>query len=177
MTRTCRNLAVVSVATAIMVLMSFVLATGVAARGPTVVHSVTAGGPDSCLALGFPHPGCDGNFTLAANVYADGTVSGQYTDRLSRGNGFHVVIDCVSVVGSDAWVSGVITSGRFDDFDLTGLPVSTRVRDNGTSANDPPDQISYSIIDDISSHGVFQPCTDHPSYDLLDSPQGQVVVS
>jgi hypothetical protein len=171
-----RHLAGITSAVAITAVLSLVLASTVVASSAVVVHSVSAGGPDACLTQGFAHPGCDGNFTLAARKYANGSMSGEYTDRLSRGDGFHAVIDCLSVDGADAWVSGVITSGSVGGFDLTGLPIATRVRDNGTSTNDPPDQISYSFIDDFSSHGVFQPCTDHPSYDLLDAPQGQVVV-
>jgi hypothetical protein len=84
--------------------------------------------------------------------YADGSVSGQYTDRFANGDGFHAVIDCLVVDGNRVWVSGVITSGRFTDpdtgevFDLAGLDVFTSVQDNGTSANDPVDQISFSFI-------------------------------
>lgn len=145
------------------------------ATGP-VVHNVTAGGPDACTFFGFPHPGCDGNFSLVANEYADGSVSGQYTDRFARGDGFHAVVDCLSVAGDDAWVSGVITSGIFTDpdtgeeFDLTGLPVATRIRDNGSSSNDPADQISFSWIGDPT------PCTDQFDYDMFDAPEGQVRV-
>jgi hypothetical protein len=159
--------------------MALVLVLGPAAMatGP-VVHHVNAGGPDACVSLlGFTHPGCDGNFSLSAHTYADGSVSGQYTDRFAQGDGFHAVINCVSVVGSDAWVSGVITSGIITDpntgevIDLTGLPVATRVRDNGTSANDPADQISFSFLGDPT------PCTAHLPYPLGDAPEGQVRVS
>ena len=145
------------------------------ATGP-VVHHVTAGGPDACVFFGFEHPGCDGNFSLVAHQYADGSVSGQYTDRFARGDGFHAVIDCLSVVGNDAWVSGVITHGSFTDpdtgevFDLAGLPVATRLRDNGTSANEPPDQITFSFLGDPT------PCTERTPYDLFDVPEGQVRV-
>jgi len=165
----------ISSALAVASVLSVMLATAATATGP-VVHHVTAGGPDACEALGLK-PGCDGNFSLAAREYADGSVKGQYTDRFANGNGFHAVIDCVSVVGNDAWLSGVITSGGFTDpdtgetFDFTGLPVATRVRDNGTSANDPADQISFSIIGDPT------PCTDQTPYDLLDLSQGQVRVT
>ena len=152
-----------------------VLGPAALAKGP-VVHHVSAGGPDACIFFGFTHPGCDGNFSLVANAYADGSVSGQYTDRFARGDGFHAVVNCVSVVGSEAWVSGVITLGTFTDpvtgevFDLAGLPVATRVRDNGTSANDPADQISFSFLGDPT------PCTAHSPYDLFDAPEGQVRV-
>lgn len=152
-----------------------VLAPAALARGP-VVHHVNAGGPDACIFFGFAHPGCDANFSLVANAYADGSVKGQYTDRFAQGDGFHAVVNCVSVVGNDAWVSGVITSGTFTDpdtgevFDLAGLPVATRVRDNGTSANDPADQISFSFLGDPT------PCTAHSPYQLFDAPEGQVRV-
>jgi len=166
------------ISSALALVLALVLATTASAGGP-VVHHVSVGGPDACLALfGATHPGCDGNFSLTAKISADGSMSGQYTDRFARGDGFHAVIDCVSVVGNEAWVSGVITHGRFTDpdtgevFDLTGLPVATRVRDNGTTANDPADQISFSWI----GEGFALPCTDQPPYDLLDAPEGQVVV-
>lgn len=155
-------------------LLSLMLATTAMAALP-VVHHVSAGGPDACLAIGFPHPGCDGNYSLVANEYADGSVKGQYVDRFAQGNGFSAVIDCLSVVGDDAWVSGVITSGSGFARDWTGLRVSTRVRDNGTSANDPADQIGASTIDGIN--GAATRCTEHATDDrFFDTPQGQVTV-
>jgi hypothetical protein len=157
-------------ALAITALLSLLLATTVVARSPAVIHRVSAGGPDACSGIG-DKPGCDGNYSLVASQFADGSASGQYTDRFSRGDGIKGVIDCLVVVGNDAWISGWITSGRFGDQDLAGLPFTTRVRDNGTSAKEPPDQIS-------SSHtGDETPCTDMVPWDLLDTPQGQVKVS
>lgn len=159
------------ISSALTIVLALVLAT-TASAGGRVAHRVSAGGPDACVAFGFEHPGCDANFSLVGIVYADGSMSGQYTDRFANGNGFHAVIDCVSVVGNEAWVSGVITSGTFDGFDLTGLFVAARVQDNGTSANDPADKISFSII----TFDPEPPCTDHVPYDLFDAPEGQVVV-
>ena len=165
------------ISSALALVLALLLATTASAGGP-VVHHVSVGSPDACIAFGAEHPGCDGNFSLTATISADGSMSGQYTDRFARGDGFHAVIDCVSVLGNEAWVSGVITHGRFTDpdtgevFDLTGLPIATRVRDNGTSANDPADQISFSVI----GEGFAVPCTDHPDYPLFDTPQGQVVI-
>jgi hypothetical protein len=161
---------------ALALVLALMLVTAASAVEGPIVHHVSAGGPDACEAFFDTHPGCDGNFSLVGNVYADGSMSGQYTDRFANGDGFHAVIDCVSVVGDDAWVSGVITNGVFTDpdtgetFDLTGLPVATRVRDNGTSANDPADQIHISRIGDA------RPCTEHRPYSLFDAPEGQVVV-
>jgi hypothetical protein len=157
--------------------VALVLTTMAWATGP-VVHTVSAGGPDACVAFGAEHPGCDGNFSLTAIQYADGSVSGQYTDRFARGDGFHAVIDCLVVEGNQAWVSGVITQGTFTDpdtgevFDLAGLYVWTTVVDNGTSANDPVDEISFSFIDVVPT-----PCTETPDAPLLAAPEGQVTVS
>jgi hypothetical protein len=164
---------VVATASALTVLVASILvgATMAWAAGGPVVHHVSVGTPDACIALGFEHPGCDADFSLVANQYADGSVSGQYSDRFANGSGFHAVVDCLAISGNDAWVSGVITQGRIGDVDLAGLEVLTRVRDNGTSANDPPDQISFSFIDT-----VLPDCTEQPDLQLLDVPQGQVVV-
>lgn len=173
-----RSVASVVVVSLVAVAVALILTTVAFAKGP-VVHRVSVGGPDACALLDLTHPGCDGDFSLTAIEYADGSVSGQYTDRFANGDGFHAVIDCLVVDGNQAWVSGVITSGRFTDpdtgevFDLAGLYVWTTAVDNGTSANDPVDQISFSFID-------FEPvpCTDATELDapLFDAPEGQVTV-
>ena len=70
-------------AIAISAVLSLLVVATVVASGPSVVHRVTAGGPDSCTGHD-DKPGCDGNLSLVATQYADGTASGQYTDRFSR---------------------------------------------------------------------------------------------
>ena len=173
-----RRLAGMAAALTMSLVFGLMLATAAVAKGP-VTHRVSAGGPDACVPFGFEHPGCDGNFSLVGNVYADGSMSGEYADRFATGNGFKAVLDCVSVVGNEAWVSGVITQGTLRDFpepgdvfDLKGIFLAARVQDNGTTANDPVDMISFSIL----SFDPEPPCTDHVPYDLLDAPEGQVVV-
>jgi hypothetical protein len=110
-----RSVGPVAVVSLVAVAVALILTTMAFAKGP-VVHRVRVGSPDACLALvGAAHPGCDGNFSLTAIEYADGSVSGQYTDRFANGDGFHAVIDCLVVEGNRAWASGVITSGRFTD--------------------------------------------------------------
>jgi hypothetical protein len=131
-----------------------------------VNHKVSAGGPDTCQAFG-DRPGCDANDSLSAIQYVDGSVTGTFTDRFGKFGGVHGVIDCLSVVGNEAWASGVITSGLH-----VGLPYSIRLRDLGTSANQPPDQISPGHVGD----GAI-PCTAHPDYELFDFPDGQVTVN
>jgi len=126
----------------------------------SVVLQVSAGGRDPFA-----------SFALTAKMYADGSMSGQYTDQFPQiGGGFHAVLNCVSVVGNDAWVSGVITSGTADGQDLTGVPVATRVRDNGTSSKDPADLLGFSFIGDPT------PCTDHIDYPMFEAPHGQVMI-
>lgn len=135
-----------------------------------VVHRVHVGGPDVCEVFGLT-PGCDANYSLSAIEFADGSVVGQFSDRWPNGNGFHAVIDCLSVDGNDAWVSGVITQGHAGDFDLVGIEVAARVRDNGRSKNDPSDEISFSQLD-----FVIPSCHEQLDYELFDVPEGQVVV-
>ena len=149
---------------------ALVLVTASSADSP-IANRVSAGGPDACVSLlGGDHPGCDANYSLTATLLTDGTARGQWTDRFANGDGFHAVIDCVSVSGNTAWVSGTITHGTVGDFDLAGFDVSTSVQDNGKSANDPPDKISFSFI------GFGLPCSLQVPFDLGDAPEGQVQV-
>jgi len=67
-------------------------------------------------------------------------------------------------------VSGVASSGSVNGFDVTGFPVITRVQDNGKSANDPPDAISFSFI------GNATPCGAAPDLPLSPMTGGQVTV-
>lgn len=133
-----------------------------------VVHRVSAGGGDTCLADGDPR-GCDANYSLVARQKADGSVKGQWQDTFKQGfDGavpVHVTIDCLYVSGNQAWVSGMITGGPF-----AGFPVITRVADNGTSANDAPDQIGWTLLD------TFGGCMEAPDLPLYDADGGQVKV-
>jgi hypothetical protein len=137
-----------------------------AASADAVIHKVSVGSADA-----LPPPGTDANFSLSAIEHGDGTVTGQWQDTFfGRGVpavGVHVDIDCLVVVGNEAWVSGVITHPD----DLAGLPAVTRVRDNGTSKNDPADQVSFTFID------IGLDCNDQPDLPLLDLINGQVKVT
>ena len=111
-------------------------------NGNPVIQRVSAGGNDWCGGIGL-EPGCDGNFSLIANKRADGTVTGQWQDTLpGGGSGIHVDIDCMYVEDNIALVSGFVKHGSVDGQDITGLYVIVRVVDNGTSNNDPYDQVS-----------------------------------
>jgi hypothetical protein len=78
-------------------------------------------------------------------------------------------VDCLYVQGNKAWVSGVITKGW-----NAGFRVLTEVTDNGTSAKDPPDTISYSY----APYAVTVNCqTFHPNLLQVAVPKGQVKVT
>ena len=131
-----------------------------------VLHHVSVGGPDQDAV---DHT--DANFSLVAVQHKDGTVTGQWSDQFGQGEGgIHAAVNCVFVAGNEAWISGFVTSGTVGGVDVTGLPVITRVQDNGKSANDPPDAISFSFI------GVATPCTDTPDLPLQPMTGGQVTV-
>jgi hypothetical protein len=135
--------------------------------GNGVVHRATVGGHDADL-----FGTTDANFSLVAIEHGNGEVTGQWTDQFGQGEGgIHVAVNCLRVIGNNAWVSGIITSGSFDGVDFTGLPAITRVADFGTSKNDPPDAISFSFI------GNATPCTAAPPLPLLPMTDGQVKVA
>jgi hypothetical protein len=136
-----------------------------------VIHQVSVGSNDACAAFGAPN-GCDGNFSLTAIERADGRVTGQWQDSFGHGNvGFHIAVDCLIVYDNQAVVGGVVTRGP--SF-LVGTRALTSVKDNGTSANDPADQISFSN----AGFGPGVGCDFYPPevFTLLDLTTGQVVV-
>ena len=142
-----------------------------------VTHHVSLGGADACEAFGLP-PGCDGNFSLVANEHSDGSVSGQWQDTFAGGGeGIHVAIDCINVVDNWAIVGGVITHGTSGGVDVSGQYAITVVVDNGTSANDPPDQISFSYFPAIDFFGTEDCNALTPAnFALLNLTTGQVKV-
>ena len=141
--------------------LSLLLASA-AAHAQGVQHIVSVGGPDQD-----PTAHTDANFSLVAVQYADGSVTGQWTDQFGQGQGgIHVAINCLFVQGNDAWVSGFITTGNFNGADLSGLPVITRVQDNGKTG----DAISFSFIGNPAA------CTTAPPLALVPMTAGQVTV-
>jgi hypothetical protein len=144
-----------------------------------VIHHASLGGADVCEALGLP-TGCDANFSLVANMKADGTVSGQWQDTFAGGGGLHATVDCMNIMGKFAVIGGEVTHGSGSY--VAGVRVITAVMDNGTSANDPPDQLSFSFIP--SAFGLPEDCNDPLyTYDffasnglLVDLTHGQVKV-
>jgi hypothetical protein len=143
------------------------------ASGGAVIHHVTIGGPDVCTGFG-AKPGCDANFSLVANQYADGSVSGMWVDRFSQnfgGGGVTVAVTCVAVEGSFAWIGGVVTSPAWN----AGTPAILRARDLGNSAaNDPPDR--FLPLYDPAFFGLSTNCLDEEFFFMLSVVEGNVVI-
>ena len=114
-----------------------------------IIHHVSAGGNDACESWG-DEPGCDRNYSLTANMKADGTVKGQFIDGWGGDNphaGIHADITCMFVDGNMAKIGGIVTKGQFaNGYDLTGTHFFAVLKDNGTSNSDAPDEISYTFI-------------------------------
>ena len=128
-----------------------------------IVHRVSAGGSD------WVGPGVDANWSLTAFQLADGSVRGQWSDQFGHGNGgVHMTVTCVRVVGNEAWVAGVSESGEY-----AGRVWMTRLRDNGKSSKDAPDEISNSWLQPIGSQGN---CHAMPQYPLFPREKGQVTI-
>ncbi len=136
-----------------------------------VIHHASLGGADICEALGLP-TGCDANFSLVANQHADGSVKGQWQDTFAGGGeGIHVAIDCLNVVGNGAVIGGVITHGTAGGVDVSGQRALTAVVDNGTTSNDTPDQLSFSFFPTGSCGGLVP-----TNFELIPLTHGQVKV-
>lgn len=115
--------------------------------GRGVVHHVSAGTNDLDPEI---YGSKDASFSLVANEKYDGSVSGNWVDVVKSENGnefsVHVSINSMKVVDNYAILTGVVKKGNRGGEDVTGRTALTMVRDNGTSANDPADEISFSIV-------------------------------
>lgn len=156
-------------------------AVGNPAMAGGVVHRVTVGSPDACEAFG-DKPGCDANNSLIALQFDDGTVTGRLTDRFYTdpsdpenpliAEGIHGEVTCLVVEGNKAWISG--TAWYFSRGKVEEFPFFVRVVDNGTSANDPPDEISFTMGRGRTCEDIYQNTPyDRPVFPV---PQGQVTV-
>jgi hypothetical protein len=149
------------------------VSTGASVTG-TPVHRVVIGGPDVCAGFG-AQPGCDANFSLLALQSADGSVSGQWIDRLSQnfgGGGAFVTVDCLAVEGNTAWIGGYMSTPNGEPI---GGRAITRARDLGTSyALELDDR--FLMIYNPEDFGISANCHDEPFFPLFNVPQGQVTI-
>lgn len=136
-----------------------------------VVHKVSVGSPDVCEAFDLK-PGCDASWSMTAVQFEDGTVTGKIIDRSSWGWGVDGTVTCLVVDGNEAWISG--TAWFFGRGKAFEFPFFARVVDNGVSANDEPDEISYLMWRADDCEWYYE----NARYDepVFPAPQGQVTV-
>ncbi|MEJ2240421.1 MAG: hypothetical protein P8X82_19190, partial [Gemmatimonadales bacterium] len=103
-----------------------------------------------------------------ADAFADGSVKGQMQDAFGAQAGrYHGTPTCLEVVGNQAIVGGIVTQGSGFAGGAEGTFFLTSVVDHGTSANDAPDQISFSFwgfpADGSVDCTTFPPGASHPT--------------
>jgi hypothetical protein len=122
---------------------------GLAVAGPAaaggILHSVHVGSPDLCTFMG-AKPGCDGNWSVTALQFDDGSVTGEFTDRWAMGSGVKGRVDCLVVDDNRAWIGG--TAEYFENGKVVQGIFLVSAADNGVAAvsGEPPDQISFTAI-------------------------------
>jgi hypothetical protein len=88
-------------------------------------------------------------FTFNAKTDSSGVTTGQ-TEAFNRSSGtkWHGTIDCLSIVGNVATMSGVVTdvSPANPPFFVVGSHILFQVIDNGEGSNPPPDLISLTFF-------------------------------
>jgi hypothetical protein len=104
-------------------------------------------------------------FAFSAVKHADGSVRGEFQliNRLS-GVIIHGTVLCLTVVGTDAWLGGVIDHSNLDLSDET----SFRVRDNGEGRQTEPDGISLMNVNQPSGFAA-EYCASTPQYPPLNA--------
>ena len=87
---------------------------------PQVVASVSVVGSDAgaCLTLLGLKPGCDANYSIVVNKFANGVVRGILQDVFGDGSSVHAKIDCLKITTDvngvkTAVVSGIVTTSHF----------------------------------------------------------------
>lgn len=101
--------------------------------------------------------------------YEDGTVVGWYHGRVREGGEAHVRvrIDCLHVVGNQAWASGIVVAAANPD--NIGLSYAVRVIDNGEGSKAVPDEVGSARFMDYD-------CMTEPDIPLRPLTTGNVVV-
>jgi hypothetical protein len=102
-------------------------------------------------------------FGFTAMTKSDGTADGwfQYRD-VEDGTPFSASgpVTCLTVIGADAWVGGVIRTSN--DPTVVGSGAWWHVTDNGQGAGSSPDITSFLGVGSLGSTADF--CANHPAY-------------
>jgi len=127
-------------------ILAFALVVGMTMLSQPTSSAARANGPSASGHGNLTVGGELRTFSFTAVTHKDGSVTGE-AELINRASGgkFHLAINCLSVSGIDAVVSGVVTNSD-GPTNLLGWTGVFRVTDNGEGANDPPDQISFTFF-------------------------------
>ena len=110
---------------------------GVGTAGP--VHWASGGGT-------VEYAGALNTHAFTAQIDADGNVKGQAEFQLRYiDTTIHAEVNCLAVVGNDAWIGGTITRSSNPAVVGLGLHILFRVQDNGEGDAHPPDMTSQLV--------------------------------
>jgi hypothetical protein len=108
---------------------------------------------------------------FTAQVDADGNVKGQAEFQLRFiDTTIHVEVDCLAVVGNEAWIGGTIARSSNPAQVGPGLHILFRVQDNGEGDAHPPDMTSQLVW------GAVPSCDTTPPLGLNEWSNGNVQV-
>jgi hypothetical protein len=117
-------------------------------------------------------------FNFTARRYEDGTVDGQW-ERIRREDGnaadskSHGIVTCLTVVGNEAWIGGITTSGLYS---TPSTGVAWRVLDTGEGNAAGPDGISTQYTAGMSYPAWY--CANTPADPVLnDVEAGNIRIS
>ena len=156
--------------TSAMAMLLAVLASVSAAAPPDVtehgraVHWASGGGT-----VGYG--GALNTHAFTARIDADGNASGQAEFQLRFIDAtVHAVVNCLEVVGNDAWIGGTITRSSNPSVVGEGLDIVFRVQDNGEGDGPPADMTSQLVW------GAVPSCNTRPPLGLIGWTHGNVQV-
>jgi hypothetical protein len=86
---------------------------------------------------------------------------------------FHLDIDCVAIVGTQATISGIVTQSTNTELVPTGFQGVFRVVDNGQSGQSPPDLMS---LVNVYAVGTGVDCLVPGEYDLVPIEGGNIEI-
>jgi len=145
---------------AVPTLLAVIVSVGTA--GP--VHWASGGGT-------VEYAGALNTHAFTAQIDSDGSVKGQAEFQLRYiDTTIHVEVNCLTVVGNEAWVGGTITRSSNPAQVGVGLPVLFRVQDNGEGDGHPPDLTSQLVW------GAGPSCSTTPPFGLIEWTNGNVQV-
>jgi hypothetical protein len=106
-------------------------------------------------------------FSFQAREFKDGRVQGSLELKNRHiGVRAHAELDCLSIDGDEAILSGVLTQVSGIEGNFIGDEVWFRVRDNGEGRGDPADQISLVIVEVVSTPAEYFTC-ETPLHDIF----------